>query len=220
MPRKKEPAEAGARASTPKRKDVRPRLRFEVFKRDGFACVYCGAGAPGVILHADHVDPVALGGEDDIENLVTACAKCNQGKGAVPLGVASEVHTRRTALDRARAVAEIDAAYNDWLGERRRAVDERAKLMVAEWNREAFRGEWRMGEASALSMAYFAKHMLDEELRDAMYATIRRIPWPYFDPKWKPDGQKYRAAHVEVDRRFRYFCGICHRTIKARQGAQ
>lgn len=74
-----------------KRKNLPKRLRFEVFKRDGFACVYCGAKAPTAILNADHVKPVVDGGGDTMENLVTACADCNNGKGAQPLDPASRL---------------------------------------------------------------------------------------------------------------------------------
>jgi 5-methylcytosine-specific restriction endonuclease McrA len=33
------------------------------------------------VLHADHVVPVAAGGETTEVNLVTACETCNLGKG-------------------------------------------------------------------------------------------------------------------------------------------
>lgn len=68
------------------RKSTGKRLRFEVFKRDGFACVYCGAQPPEVVLVADHIDPVARGGASTIDNLNTACESCNQGKAHKPLG--------------------------------------------------------------------------------------------------------------------------------------
>ena len=56
-------------------------LRFEVFKRDGFRCRYCGRSAmDGVLLHADHVVPESKGGPTTLENLVTACIDCNLGK--------------------------------------------------------------------------------------------------------------------------------------------
>ena len=69
-----------------KRVSTGKRLRFEVFKRDYFACQYCGAQPPDVVLVVDHIVPVAEGGETTIENLNTACTTCNQGKAAVPLG--------------------------------------------------------------------------------------------------------------------------------------
>lgn len=65
-----------------KRKAIGKKLRFEVFKRDGFKCQYCGKSSPDVILHVDHIDPVANGGDADILNLITSCQDCNLGKGA------------------------------------------------------------------------------------------------------------------------------------------
>lgn len=58
-------------------------VRWTIFNRDGFRCVYCGAsGGPQSVLQVDHKISVASGGTDDIGNLVTACEKCNSGKGA------------------------------------------------------------------------------------------------------------------------------------------
>lgn len=68
------------------------KLRFEVLKRDSHACVYCGAQAgPKVTLELDHRVPQCDGGEDTLENLVTACRKCNQGKGRDPAGTPIEL---------------------------------------------------------------------------------------------------------------------------------
>lgn len=64
---------------------VTKRTRYEVLRRDGHTCRYCGGSAPEVKLTVDHVMPVALGGSDDPSNLVTACRDCNAGKSsAVP----------------------------------------------------------------------------------------------------------------------------------------
>lgn len=58
-------------------------LRFEILKRDGFRCSYCGATAKaGARLQVDHVKPKAAGGTDDPKNLTTACGDCNAGKAA------------------------------------------------------------------------------------------------------------------------------------------
>ncbi len=65
-----------------KRRTLAKSLRFEILKRDNSTCRYCGARPPGVVLHIDHVHPVAQGGKNELENLVTACRDCNAGKGA------------------------------------------------------------------------------------------------------------------------------------------
>lgn len=69
-----------------RRKSTGKRLRFEIFKRDGFACQYCGAQPPDVVLVVDHIHPVAKGGDNDPLNLITACEPCNQGKADKTLG--------------------------------------------------------------------------------------------------------------------------------------
>jgi hypothetical protein len=64
---------------------ISKRLRFEVFKRDGFRCRYCGATVLAAVLHCDHVIPESKGGPTEAANLVTACVDCNLGKSNVPL---------------------------------------------------------------------------------------------------------------------------------------
>lgn len=54
-------------------------LRSIVFERDGYKCVYCGAGAQ---LQGDHVVPLIRGGSNAIDNVATACAPCNRSKGS------------------------------------------------------------------------------------------------------------------------------------------
>ena len=64
---------------------VSKRTRFEVFKRDGFTCQYCGRTPPTVTLECDHVHPRARGGGNQLCNLRTACSDCNLGKSDIPL---------------------------------------------------------------------------------------------------------------------------------------
>ena len=65
-----------------KREGISASIRWSVFARDGFCCRYCGrqAGQDGVTLEADHVVSVVDGGDNRIDNLVTACKTCNGGK--------------------------------------------------------------------------------------------------------------------------------------------
>lgn len=55
------------------RSAIGKKLRFEIFKRDGFACQYCGATPPGALLEIDHIHPVSSGGSNESDNLITAC---------------------------------------------------------------------------------------------------------------------------------------------------
>lgn len=72
------------------------RRRFEMLRRDNFACRYCGAKAPFVELHIDHVIPRNHGGTDDEWNMTTACISCNLGKSD---GVPDEDIIREVRLD-------------------------------------------------------------------------------------------------------------------------
>jgi len=67
---------------------ISKKIRFDVFKRDGFQCQYCGKTPPNIVLEVDHIKPKKRNGRDDIENLITACFDCNRGKGADELRVA------------------------------------------------------------------------------------------------------------------------------------
>ena len=55
--------------------------RFNVFLRDRFSCQYCSVGGPASELTFDHVTPRSRGGHTTWENVVTACMRCNLGKG-------------------------------------------------------------------------------------------------------------------------------------------
>ncbi len=44
-------AGTGAALMARKKAGISKRLRFEVFKRDGFVCQYCGNHPPAVVLH-------------------------------------------------------------------------------------------------------------------------------------------------------------------------
>ena len=58
----------------PKHDDVRERYQYQ--------CGYCGISEvdAGGELTVDHYQPVSAGGNDDDENLVYACIRCNQYK--------------------------------------------------------------------------------------------------------------------------------------------
>lgn len=79
------------RNTVQKRERDDPRIRDEVYRRDGGCCRYCLSGPiprKGMgrardrrrALHLDHVDPDRTAGAD-LANLVTSCGRCNQHKG-------------------------------------------------------------------------------------------------------------------------------------------
>jgi len=54
--------------------------RRNVYRRDGFCCVYCGHTPRAAELTIDHVRPRSQGGATSWENCVTACSRCNARK--------------------------------------------------------------------------------------------------------------------------------------------
>lgn len=71
--------------------------RALVWDRTGGRCWYCGKQTnPFRDFHADHFVPVAIGGTNDLRNLVPCCSDCNLEKGAADV----ETFRRRCALKR------------------------------------------------------------------------------------------------------------------------
>ncbi len=57
-----------------------PLSNHTLFQRDGGMCLYCGEHFSRPRLSRDHVRPLSLGGQDDWNNVVTACVRCNNHK--------------------------------------------------------------------------------------------------------------------------------------------
>ena len=111
---------------------ISKRLRFEILRRDGFKCVYCGAAPSENELHVDHVVPVALGGDDAPGNLVACCVDCNIGKASTSADAPPDLPDNyQTAVEEAAA-----------LRERREALLAQESLLVEEIQEE-FRSYWK-----------------------------------------------------------------------------
>ena len=54
--------------------------RRNVYRRDGYRCMYCGTHPRADDLTIDHVLPRSRGGDSSWENCVTACFPCNARK--------------------------------------------------------------------------------------------------------------------------------------------
>lgn len=180
------------RADMAKRVGISTRKRFEVFKRDGFTCLYCGAHPPTVILHCDHIVPVAEGGGNEMDNLTTACERCNLGKSSVPLTSvpaslkerAAEVKEREAQL---KAYTKILRAAKD------RVIDESwevATPFCEAYRKESIRKDW------FASINRFVELLGVMEVLDAMSLALSR---------------KSHRAQQEC---FVYFCGICWRKVR------
>lgn len=171
---------------------ISKKTRFDVFKRDQFQCAYCGAHpSETVLLEVDHIHPVAEGGTNDIDNLVTACWDCNRGKG---VGLLSSVP--QSIEDKAAMVAEREGqirAYYEILELRKERRDEEL-WSVAEIFMERF-VEDSIHKDRLVSIRMFLERLNVFAVRDAMEIACAR---------------KYSTAAA-----FKYFCGICWNKIKS-----
>ena len=94
--------------------------RERIFRRDGYACLYCGASGPEVELTLDHVEPRVKGGDGSPGNLVTCCRRCNEAKGGRPAWAFLASH---------RELREHFLAHATYVWPRlRRAIEEAAGL--------------------------------------------------------------------------------------------
>lgn len=176
------------------RKSLKPVTRFEVFKRDGFACQYCGQKPPAVVLQVDHIIPVARGGTDVIDNLLTACQPCNQGKAARPLEVMPESLSERAAEMQEKR--DQLRAYERMLKKEKKRVDESVEKV-----RRAFStghlGQVNISPPSRKSVERFLTLLPETEVIDAALLAANKNRTPKDT--------------------FRYFCGVCWSKIKGRR---
>jgi hypothetical protein len=156
---------------------VRPSIRFEVFKRDGFACQYCGRTVPDVILELDHILPKAEGGGDEITNLITACWDCNRGKGATLLDDRAPVLDLETQTEVIREREAQIRAYNEIkAAERSRQQDEYDEVLgywYEVWG-ETHLERWHLPWANVLRR--YIEEIGPSGVMDAMDVTRARFP--------------------------------------------
>lgn len=171
------------------RKQLGKTARFEIFKRDGFVCQYCGAYPPSVVLEVDHIVPVAEGGGNDADNLVTACFNCNRGKAARSL-----TSVPQSLSDRAAETAEREEqlrGYSQIMEARRNRIEDEVWSAFRHW-----RGQTKTTHNKFNSMKRFIESLGLHEVLDAIDIAL---------------GAEIRSD----DREWRYFCGVCWNKIKA-----
>lgn len=64
---------------------VDQKISWNVYRRDGYICRYCGEAKP---LTVDHIDLWENGGATIEENLLSACRRCNKLRGKMDGGLA------------------------------------------------------------------------------------------------------------------------------------
>lgn len=170
------------------------KTRFEVFKRDAFTCQYCGAHPPDVVLEVDHIVPVVEGGENDMDNLISACFSCNRGKGPISLDVVPQ-----SLAEKAQEVAEREEqlrGYNAILSARRERIEDDVWLVVDHWT-----GEDKTSHETFATIKRFVERIGVHEVLDAVEATL--------------------AANIRSKRReFLYFCKVCWNKVSQMEAGQ
>lgn len=170
------------------RKQLPKKTRFEVFKRDSFACQYCGNSAPDVILEVDHIVPVAEGGGNDIMNLVTSCRDCNRGKG------------KRTLSDNTVMVKQKE--YLDELNDRKQQL-----AMMLEWKQSLLDAEEKeIGCLSSLFETECGATLNGAGLK-ILKDVLRRFGFEEVYEAIKISGTKYSCV---PDIALRKLGGICY----------
>lgn len=175
------------------RKPLSKKTRFEVFKRDRFTCQYCGAKAPEVVLHVDHIHPVAQGGGNDILNLVTACAACNGGKGARRLDDRSTVERQRAEIEELESRREQLQMMLEWRDAAQAATVDTV-LAVAE--RIAQRGGWWPNEAGKADIRKWLKKYTLAEVLEALDEAFDRFL--SYDAEGRPTQASWGEAFDKI----------------------
>jgi hypothetical protein len=172
---------------------ISKKIRFEVFKRDGFQCAYCGKTPPEVTLEVDHIEPKSKGGKDGIENLITACFDCNRGKKDIPLDkIPNKLQDNIEIL---KAKEEQLREYRKFVKSIRARINKDIDLVQDEFQKY-FEG-YAFSDDFRISVKEFLSAMEFYQVIDAMNIACLRMD---------DQGQAIK-----------YFCGICWNTIKGKQ---
>ena len=181
---------------------ISKKIRFEVFKRDGFICQYCGKHPPEVTLEIDHIQPKSKNGRDDINNLITACFDCNRGKTNIEL----------------KRIPNSLKENKDIIEEREKQYLEYHRL-IAKVNKR-INGE--INEVDLMYNKYFDRHTLTDEFKHTTvkmfldklgsYAVIDAMETACI--KFKGSKQFYETGIPAYEAAVKYFCGICWNKIK------
>lgn len=164
--------------------------RFGVFKRDLFTCQYCGSTPPGAILEVDHIHPVAQGGGNGIDNLITACFDCNRGKGASLLSSVPESVSDRMAI----------------VAEKMEQLKAYEKLIKAKRKHE----EKQIDDVQSVFQLHFSGYEFNSKFRESVRGFLQTLPVHILEECM----HKACSRIKRHDDAIKYFCGICWNVIK------
>lgn len=172
------------------------RLRFEIFKRDHFTCLYCGRKPTEVILNVDHLTPVSKGGTNDQHNLVTSCHDCNSGKSDVPLSEVPHGH-QQTLADRQEKLDQLKS-LNDLTIQISKEKELAFECVSDKWmSRQGDDPEkWKLSGEPESAVRRFLDKLPTSEVLDAVDVTFNKV------------------GHKSQYSIFKYFCGCCWRKIQ------
>lgn len=180
----------GTSPAKPRRRPISQRMRFEVFKRDQFTCVYCGSHPPASIMQIDHIEPVSKGGGNDLDNLVTSCSTCNLGKSNKLLSSVPE-----SLAEKAKRIKE-----------REKQIAGYRAIMDAALRRQ----EWDVDLIEKVFIQRFGF-----EFSDSFRATVRNQFLRELDVYVLIEHAEKACSRIpEIERAISYFCGINWRVIK------
>lgn len=173
---------------------ISKKTRFEVFKRDNFACQYCGRTPPQVVLEPDHIDPKVNGGSNHIDNLITACFDCNRGKAGRLL-----TDIPQTLKDKAELIAEKELQIKGY----NKILKKRADRLEAE--------TWEVAQSLAHdpNLESYSRQRLT-----SIKMFLERLP---FQKVLEASEYANSAVRHLGDRHFRYFCGTCWKMIREQE---
>lgn len=180
-------------------RSVSRRMRFEILKRDGHRCRYCGATAPDVQLTVDHVIPLALGGDNNPSNLTTACRDCNAGKASVPPEADKVAEVNEMAERLRLAFKKVSEEDREERQKRFDVLDMVVCDFASEWNQlanETGKRHKLPNDARGSLIRFYESGLDDTDLYDAAFYMFHMMP-PHIDG-------------------WRYFCGTCWGMIRQR----
>lgn len=170
-------------------------IRFEVFKRDGFKCSYCGKAPPTVILEVDHIQPKSKKGKDDINNLLTACFDCNRGKKNILLDKAPP--KLKENLDVLKEQEQQLREYRKFI----KKIERRFQKDIEDINfiYSEYFGGWEFSDNfKKFSLKRFLQLLPKHQIIEALQIAYNKYP-------------------TNKDRVIPYFCGICWNKIKGKK---
>jgi hypothetical protein len=170
---------------------ISKKIRFEVFKRDGFTCAYCGKNPPDIVLEIDHIEPRAKGGGDGMENLVTSCFDCNRGKKHIQLDKVPPKLMEQMEI--MKEMQEQLASY--------RYVMKLAEITL----------DQDIDVVCKIYSDYFKEWILSDNFKNTSLRTfLKKID------VFRVKEAMIKACNVtnDSDRAIKYFCACCWKTIK------